>query len=293
MFVATLIAGDVLRHEDIAAVRDVIAAAGGRAEEHQWIDEDIAADIRFTGDPVAVRMAIAALDRSFDHVVQGLAHREKRLLIADMDSTMITVECIDELADYAGIKEEVAAVTERAMRGELDFAAALTARVALLKGMEEAVLDLCRRERVRLTPGARALVRTVRARGCHTVLVSGGFTHFANPVGVEIGFNHAVANVLELESGRLTGTVRNPIVDADRKRTELIAHAANLQIEILDTVAIGDGANDIPMIATSGLGIAYHAKEKARAAADAAIDHGDLTAVLYAMGIGRRDWVKD
>jgi phosphoserine phosphatase len=293
MFVATLIAGNVLRHEDIAAVRDAIAAAGGHAERHQWIDEDIAADIRFAGDPVAVRTAIAALDQTFDHVVQGLAHREKRLLIADMDSTMITVECIDELADYAGLKEEVAAVTERAMRGELDFAAALTARVALLKDMEESVLDLCRRERVRLTPGARALVRTVRARGCHTVLVSGGFTHFANPVGVEIGFNHAVANVLELESGRLTGTVRHPIVDADRKRTELLTHAGNLQIDILDTVAIGDGANDIPMIATSGLGIAYHAKEKARAAADAAIDHGDLTAVLYAMGIGRRDWVKD
>jgi phosphoserine phosphatase len=293
MFVATLIAGDVLRHEDIAAVRDAIAAAGGHAERHQWIDEDIAADIRFAGDPVAMRTAIAALDRTFDHVVQGLAHREKRLLIADMDSTMITVECIDELADYAGLKEEVAAVTERAMRGELDFAAALTARVALLKDMEESVLDLCRRERVRLTPGARALVRTVRARGCHTVLVSGGFTHFANPVGIEIGFNQAVANVLELESGRLTGTVRQPIVDAERKRTELITHAANLQIDILDTVAIGDGANDIPMIATSGLGIAYHAKEKARAAADAAIDHGDLTAVLYAMGIGRRDWVKD
>jgi phosphoserine phosphatase len=293
MFVATLIAGDVLRHEDIAAVRDAIAAAGGSAEQHQWIDEDIAADICFAGDPAAVRAAIGALDQPFDHVVQALAHREKRLLIADMDSTMITVECIDELADYAGIKEEVAAVTERAMRGELDFAAALTARVDLLKGMEESVLDLCRRERVRLTPGARALVRTVRARGCHTVLVSGGFTHFANPVGVEIGFNHAVANVLELERGRLTGTVRHPIVDAERKRTELITHAANLQIDILDTVAIGDGANDIPMIATSGLGIAYHAKEKARAAADAAIDHGDLTAVLYAMGIGRRDWVKD
>jgi phosphoserine phosphatase len=293
MFVATLIAGDVLRHEDIAAVRDAIARTGGSAEQHQWIDEDIAADIRFAGDPAAVRAAIGALDQPFDHVVQALAHREKRLLIADMDSTMITVECIDELADYAGLKEEVAAVTERAMRGELDFAAALTARVALLKDMEESVLDLCRRERVRLTPGARALVRTVRARGCHTVLVSGGFTHFANPVGIEIGFNQAVANVLELESGRLTGTVRQPIVDAERKRTELITHAANLQIDILDTVAIGDGANDIPMIATSGLGIAYHAKEKARAAADAAIDHGDLTAVLYAMGIGRRDWVKD
>lgn len=293
MFVATLIAGDVLRHEDIAAARDAIAGAGGAPEPHTWIDEDIAADILFNGDPVAARNAIAALDLPVDHVVQPIAHREKRLLIADMDSTMITVECIDELADYAGLKAEVAAVTERAMRGELDFAAALDGRVALLKGMEESVLDLCRTERVRLTPGARVLIRTLRARGCHTVLVSGGFTHFAGPVAKEIGFHDAVANVLEIADGRLTGTVRQPIVDAERKRTELIGHAAELRIDLLDTVAIGDGANDIPMIAAAGLGIAYHAKEKARAAADAAIDHGDLTVVLHAMGLARRDWAKD
>lgn len=293
MFVATLIAPDLLRHEDIVAARQAISGVGSNPEPHRWIDEDIAADIPFGGDPVAARAALAALDLPCDHVVQAIANREKRLLVADMDSTMITVECIDELADYAGIKAEVAAVTERAMQGELDFAAALTARVALLKDLDEAVLDLCRNERVKLTPGARLLVRTVRARGCHTVLVSGGFTHFANPVAAEIGFNHAVANVLELEGGRLTGTVRQPIVDAERKRTELITHAANLRLDMGATLAIGDGANDIPMIAAAGLGIAYHAKEKARAAADAAIVHGDLTAVLYALGIARRDWVKD
>jgi phosphoserine phosphatase len=293
MFVATLIAGDQLRHEDIALVRDALAGAGCGPEQYHWIDEDIAADIPFASDPAAARAAIAALGLPLDHVVQATAHREKRLLIADMDSTMITVECIDELADYAGLKAEVADVTERAMRGELDFAAALKGRVALLEGMEEGVLDLCRTERVRLTPGARTLVRTLRARGCHTVLVSGGFTHFANPVAIQIGFNDAVANVLNIADGKLTGTVRQPIVDAERKRTELIAHAGTMHIDILDTVAIGDGANDIPMIAAAGLGIAYHAKEKARAAADAAIDHGDLTAVLYALGIPRGDWITD
>lgn len=293
MFVATLIASSQLRHEDIAAASDAIAQAGCQPGKYQWIDEDVAADIPFTGDSAAARAAIAALDLPLDHVVQAAAHREKRLLIADMDSTMITVECIDELADYAGLKAEVADVTERAMRGELDFAAALKARVALLEGMDEAVLDQCRVERVRLTPGARALVRTLRARGSHAVLVSGGFTHFADPVAIQIGFNQAVANVLNIADGKLAGTVRQPIVDAERKRTELIAHAGNLQIDILATIAIGDGANDIPMIAASGLGIAYHAKEKARAAADAAIDHGDLTAVLYAMGIPRRDWIMD
>lgn len=291
MFVATLIASGQLRHEDIAMVRDAIAGAGCLPERHHWIDEDVAADIPFSSDPIAARAAIAALGLPLDHVVQATAHREKRLLVADMDSTMITVECIDELADYAGLKAEVADVTERAMRGELDFAAALKGRVALLEGMEEGVLDLCRTERVRLTPGARALVQTLLARGCNTVLVSGGFTHFADPVAIAIGFHHAVANVLNIAGGRLTGTVRQPIVDAERKRTELIAHAGAMRIDMMETIAIGDGANDIPMIAAAGLGIAYHAKEKARAAADAAIDHADLTAVLYALGIPRRDWV--
>lgn len=293
MFVATLIAKDELRHDAIDTVADALAAAGCAPGEVRWIDDGIAADIAFAVEPDAARRAIAGLGLGVDHVVQRQAERERRLLIADMDSTMITVECIDELADYAGIKAEVAEVTERAMRGELDFAAALIARVALLKDLDDAVIDRCRAERVRLTPGARRLVRTFRARGGHAVLVSGGFTRFADPVAVDIGFNRAVANVLDIEDGKLAGTVREPIVDADRKRRELIAQVARMNIDIKETVAIGDGANDIPMISTAGLGVAYHAKPKAREAADMAVDHGDLTTILYAMGIPSSDWVND
>src|SRR3546814_2719113 len=154
-------------------------------------------------------------------VVQPLCAREKKLVVADMYSTMITVECIDELADYAGLKGQIAEVTERAMRGELDFAEALRSRVALLKGLEDEVIDLCRSERVQIMPGAKALVQTMAARGAKTVLVSGGFTRFAEPVGKEIGFERVVANVLDVDAARLTGTVQLPIVDAIRKREEL------------------------------------------------------------------------
>lgn len=257
-----------------------------------WLDEGDAADILFTGDIVPVRDAIAALRLPIDFVVQRIAGREKALLVADMDSTMITIECIDELADYAGIKAQIAEVTERAMRGELDFAAALTERVALLKGLDDSVIDICRAERVKLTPGATTLIRTLKARGGQSVLVSGGFTRFAEPVAAEIGFDVAVANVLGIEGGKLTGTVEFPIVDAERKRTELLAHAGRLGIDVQETLAIGDGANDIPMIVEAGLGIAFHAKEKARAAADAAVSVGDLTAVLYMLGIAKKDWVE-
>jgi phosphoserine phosphatase len=293
MFVATLIAAGSLRHEDIARARDAMAQTGAVPGDPVWLDADCAADIAFTGDIAAVRAAIHALGLPVDVAVQDVAHRDKRLLVADMDSTMITIECIDELADYAGIKAQIAEVTERAMRGELDFAAALTQRVALLRGLDDAVIDICRAERVRLTPGARTLIRTLRARGARTVLVSGGFTRFADPVAADIGFDLAVANVLGIADGTLTGTVELPIVDAERKRTELLAHAGALGIDLSATLAIGDGANDIPMIEAAGLGIAFHAKEKARAAADAAIVYGDLTTVLYMLGIPKAHWLDD
>lgn len=229
---------------------------------------------------------------ALDVIVQPAAHRRKRLIVADMDSTMISVECIDELADYAGLKAEVAAVTERAMRGELDFEAALDARVALLKGMDAAVIDRCRAERVRLTPGARTLVRTMNANGAHALLVSGGFTRFAGPVAEEIGFDEAIANVLEIDGDRLAGTVTRPIVGAATKRDALIGAAARLGLAAEETLAVGDGANDIPMIEAAGLGIAYHAKPAAAAAADARIDANDLTALLYAQGYPRAEWVE-
>ena len=255
-----------------------------------WIEPGSAYDLCMSSaDGVETRLR-AALP-GVDVVVQPVAHRRKRLLIADMDSTMITVECIDELADYAGLKAEVADITERAMQGELDFEAALDARVALLRGMDAAVIDRCREERVRLMPGATTLVRTMRARGATCLLVSGGFTRFAEPVAAAIGFDRALANELLIEDGKLTGTVRRPIVGAAAKRDALTGAMATLGLERGETMAIGDGANDIPMIEAAGLGVAYRAKPAATAAADVRIAHNDLTALLYAQGIPRSEWV--
>ncbi len=267
-------------------------AAGCVPGEDRWIDADKAADLFFAADPVAARTALAGVGHGVDVIVQPVASREKKLIVADMDSTMITVECIDELADYAGIKDKIAEITERAMQGELDFAAALRERVALLKGLDDAVIDQCRTERVKIMPGAKALVGTMRSRGARAILVSGGFTRFTGPVAAEIGFDTAVANVLDIAGGKLTGTVQEPIVDAARKRFELGAAMAQHRLAREETLAVGDGANDIPMIEAAGLGVAYHAKEKARAAADAEIVHGDLSVLLYAQGIARADWVE-
>jgi len=228
-----------------------------------------------------------------DAIVQPEAGREKRVLVADMDSTMITVECIDELADYAGLKPQVAEVTERAMRGELDFAAALDARVALLAGLDAGVIDQCLAERVRDTLGARTLVATMAARGAATALVSGGFTRFARPVGERLGFARVVANELEIADGRLTGRVVRPIVDAATKERVLCELAAGPGHAA--TLAVGDGANDLPMIRAAGLGgglgVAFRAKPVVAAAADARVEAGDLTVLLWAQGIVRADWV--
>jgi len=250
-----------------------------------------AADIFFGLDPIAARAALTGVGERADVIVQPAEGREKKLLIADMDSTMITVECIDELADYAGIKAQIAEITERAMRGELDFAGALHERVALLKGLADAAIDQCRTERVKIMPGAKALVRTMKQRGARTLLVSGGFTRFTGPVAEEIGFDDAVANVLEIADGALLGTVTLPIVDAARKRMELEA-AINDGIDRPLTLAVGDGANDIPMIQGAGLGVAYHAKPRTREAAAAEIVHGDLSVLLYAQGIASAEWVE-
>ncbi|MGE0775666.1 MAG: phosphoserine phosphatase SerB, partial [Sphingomonadaceae bacterium] len=208
----------------------------------------------------------------------------------DMDSTMLTIECIDELADYAGIKPQLAEITERAMRGELDFESALDARVALLKGLDAAVIDRCYAERVRIMPGAKELVRTMKAKGGRSILVSGGFTVFADRVAAEIGFDLAISNTLEIAEGALLGTVARPIVGSAAKRETLIAEANAMGVSHQQVLAVGDGANDIPMIELAGLGVAYHAKPKTAAAAGARIDHNDLTALLYAQGYARRDW---
>lgn len=291
MFIATLIAADRLNHAQVSDARDRLTAAGCAPAGWDWLDEGSAADVLFATNPAAARQALEGSWPGVDVVVQSLVTRTKKLLVADMDSTMITVECIDELADYAGIKPEIAAVTEAAMRGELDFEAALTARVALLAGLDERVIDKCLAERVELTPGAATLVRTMRARGGRAVLVSGGFTLFAEPVAAQIGFDAVLANQLTITNGKLDGGVTAPIVGAQTKRARLIAEAREMAIPPEAVLAVGDGANDLPMIGAAGLGVAFLAKPVVAAAADARIEHNDLTALLYAQGIARCDWV--
>jgi len=264
-----------------------------RVREWRWLDAGSAADIFFEED---VDFAWGVLDGYRDRadiVVQPAANREKKLIVADMDSTMITVECIDELADYAGIKAQIAEVTEAAMRGELDFAEALDARVALLKGLGADAIDRCLAERVKLMPGARTLVQTMKARRATAILVSGGFTRFAEPVGAQIGFDRVIANELLIADDALTGMVAKPIVDSSTKETTLLGAMAELGLSADQTMAVGDGANDLAMIGKAGLGVAYHAKPIVAAAAGARIDHSDLTALLYAQGIARADWVID
>ena len=292
MDIATLIASNGgLSRADLDIARDALAGVGAMPGAVAWIDEGVAADLPFgRTDRANARAALEGLLPGIDVVVQPAAGRAKQLLVADMDSTMITIECIDELADYAGIKPQIAEVTERAMRGELDFEAALDARVALLKGLDESAIDRCHTERVVLMPGAKALIRTMKAHGARTILVSGGFTVFADRVAEAIGFDRALSNRLGLAGGLLDGTVARPIVGAATKRATLIAERDAIGLSRQQTLAVGDGANDIPMIEEAGLGVAYHAKPSTAAAADARIDHGDLTALLYAQGYKRADW---
>ncbi|ALH80954.1 phosphoserine phosphatase SerB [Sphingopyxis macrogoltabida] len=292
MFVATLIAAGKLTGEVVREAIDRLDATEHEVGAPHWLDEGDAADIVFQGSLVSARAELAKMDHgALDVVVQPLGDRTKKLIIADMDSTMITVECIDELADYAGLKPQIAAITERAMRGEIDFAAALAERVGLLGGMAESTLVDCRMERVRLTRGARTLIQTMKAHGAYSILISGGFMPFAGPVGEAIGFDKVIANELEIANGRLTGKVLEPIVDSAAKLETLKAEAARHGLPLADTLAVGDGANDIPMITAAGLGIGYHPHPAAGEAAAAAIRHHDLTALLWAQGYPRRSWV--
>jgi phosphoserine phosphatase len=311
MFIATLIADGSLDQavlSEIAHQFDVDCTAGTLTGV-SWLDEGWAADLLFCpadgvthSDCAKIAETIKeqagsiakggfGFDLKLDVVVQPFESRQKKLLIADMDSTMITVECIDELADYAGIKPQIAEVTERAMRGELDFAAALDARVGLLKGLGEDAIERCLAERVRITPGAEALVKTMRANGAETILISGGFTRFAEPVARQIGFARAIANRLMIADGVLDGTVAKPIVDSATKESTLVEAMATLGLDPVATLAVGDGANDLAMIRRAGLGVAFHAKPIVAAAAGARIDHGDLSALLYAQGYSRDRWV--
>jgi phosphoserine phosphatase len=283
---ATLIAAGRL---DESLLRAALARGGGM-RLIQWVEPGSAADLACDASAAALRAAFDGWE-GVDLIPSSAGAREKKLLVADMDSTMIGQECIDELADYAGIKPQIAAITERAMQGELDFAAALRERVALLRGLEESAITHCLGERIRPNPGAATLVGTMRARGAMTLLVSGGFTAFAGPVAAKLGFERVEANVLEAGGGRLSGSVMGRIVDAAHKARALVATRDALGLSTGDTLAIGDGANDIAMIEAAGLGIAYRAKPALAAVADARVDHHGLDALLWAQGIPSAEWV--
>ncbi|AKR56298.1 Phosphoserine phosphatase [Devosia sp. H5989] len=261
--------------------------------EINWLTQRIACEIvePKSTDPLATaRLRIK--DRPVDAALVPVEKRRKKLLIADMDSTMIEQECIDELADALGIKDQVADITARAMNGELDFEQALDTRVALLRGLERAVIEEIRRERITLAPGGRALVHTMKAYGAYTSLISGGFTFFADYIAKRIGFDEATANVLEFDGDRLTGTVTKPIVDKMTKLGRLNALSAERGLAVEETLAVGDGANDLDMIRASGLGVALHAKPVVAEQAHVRIDHGDLTALLYLQGYSDEDFVR-
>jgi phosphoserine phosphatase len=270
------------------------------AEPAKWLFDEVAADIPFarqmtfeSGDIRAIenRLREARGDLPIDIVVQPLATRRKKLFLADMDSTMIGQECIDELADFAGLKAHVAKITERAMRGEIEFEPALRERVALLKDMPVGVVDEVLAKRIVPTPGGRELVMTMRAHGAYTCLISGGFTLFTNAVAARIGFEENRANELVVHDGKFTGEVKEPILGRAAKLATLIELLESFDLDDIDTLVVGDGANDLGMIEHAGLGVAYHAKPAVAAAAAARIDHGDLTALLYAQGYRRDEFV--
>src|SRR5437763_10253308 len=291
MTIATLIAAGRLDDRLIERALGLLRELDPKAAFLHWIDEGDAADLRFLGRGKDARWALDGLD-GVDIVVQSEEPRWKRLLVADMDSTIIGQECIDELADYAGLKEKVARITERAMQGELDFPAALRERVRLLAGLDQRALSRCLDERVHITSGAETLVQTMRAGGASCLLVSGGFLSFAEPIAGAVGFDRVKANRLIFAGGKLSGEVGDPIVDAMAKRDALVEVRGQLGLKCEDVLAIGDGANDKLMIEEAGLGIAFRAKPALVDVADGELRHHGLDALLRVQGVRRRDWFK-
>ena len=269
-----------------------VTSAGARVKEPRALGPG-AMDYLVDGEAIApLRVAVEAAlaDAPIDFALQPWSGRKKRLLIADMDSTIIGCECLDELADFAGVKAEVSAITERAMRGEIGFDGALRERVAMLKGLALSALERCYAERVRLNPGARTLVRTMSAGGARCVLVSGGFRFFTRRVAETCGFADDRANSLIEDGARLTGEVGEPILGREAKLEALIQETHGLGAGPQDALAVGDGANDLMMIKAAGLGVAYRAKPVVAAEADARVDHADLTALLYFQGYAAKDF---
>jgi phosphoserine phosphatase len=289
MFVATLLTNPetpVLDRELVETLRN--AWGGGEA---RWLDPGVAAEFdldRMPDNLWAVWDGLQAL--RIDLAVQRAEGRRKRLLIADMDSTMIRQECIDELADEAGVGAHVAGITARAMNGELDFEAALRERVGLLKGLPEAVIGSVLRDRITLMPGGAVLLATMKANGGYAALVSGGFTAFTSAIAAQLGFDEHRANTLLVADGVLTGAVADPILGKQAKLDALEAIATRLGITPDQAIAVGDGANDLAMLGRAGTGVALHAKPSVQAQCGCRVNHGDLTALLYLQGYARAEF---
>ena len=286
MHVATLLTNP---REPVLTVNNVLpyhkALAGG---EFRWLQDGVACEFPIPAPPGDLAGIWQSLqDRGVDLVIQPAEGRRKKMLLADMDSTMIEQECIDELAAAAGLGEKVAAITARAMNGEIGFEGALRERVALLAGMEESLIDEVLESRITAAPGGAELVATMKANGAHCALVSGGFTDFAEAVGHGLGFDEVRANRLEIKDGRLTGRVIPPILGRDAKVTALDEITARLGIGAKDVLAVGDGANDLGMLGRAGTGVALHAKPAVAAAAGVVVNFGDLTALLFIQGYAR------
>jgi phosphoserine phosphatase len=286
MFVATLLTNPETPVLDRATVEALRNAWGGGAA--RWLDPGIAAEFDLGQRPDNLWQVWQDLQAlRIDLAVQPAEGRRKRLLIADMDSTMIRQECIDELADEAGVGAHVAGITARAMNGELDFEAALRERVNLLKGLPESVIARVLRDRITLMPGGQVLLATMRAQGAHAALVSGGFTAFTAAIAARLGFHETRANTLLAEAGVLTGNVAEPILGKEAKLQALEEIAARLGISPADAIAVGDGANDLPMLMRAGMGVALHAKPRVQESCALRVNHGDLTALLYLQGYAR------
>ncbi len=296
-FVATLVS-----NPDKPALSDALLSQLAQAlpESAKLIrlDRQIAIDVAFSArsqtelEEISAKIRKSLSSEPVDIIIQPTLHRRKSLFVADMDSTMIGQECIDELAAELRVKQKVAKITERAMRGELEFEAALRERVRLLEGLDAMVIPKVISEKITITPGARTLISTLRSQGVYTALVSGGFTLFTSRIGATIGFDEDRANTLMLHNGKLTGEVADPILGREAKRATLIELRDQFALHPQETLAIGDGANDLDMIQEAGLGVAFRAKPAVAAAADARIDHADLTALLYAQGYSRSTWME-
>lgn len=292
MFVVTLLTNPespVLERVTVESLRN--AWGGGEA---RWLDPGVAAEFDVASVPSNRWEVWEDLQTlRIDMVVQGAEGRKKCLLIADMDSTMIRQECIDELADEAGVGAHVATITARAMNGELDFEAALRERVGLLKGLPEGVIAQVLRDRITLMPGGKVLLATMKANGAYAALVSGGFTAFTTAVAATLGFDENRANTLHVAEGQLTGTVAEPILGKEAKLLALQEITARLGVTPADALAVGDGANDLPMLMAAGIGVALHAKPRVQAQCEVRVNHGDLTALLYLQGYARDDFAPD